>query len=459
MKTFDLLPTDENIISTLKSDLLRRNESIAHFVTLLDNIEGPFSIALDGKWGSGKTFFVKQAKLVLDIYNDILEKYSSIDSKKIKEAVEKYNVAKEPPLISLKQVTVYYDAWSNDNDIDPILSIMSEILQSINSDFDFKAPVKTKDVFSAVIEFFTNRKIESLLNSTEGEDPFFKLKSHKDMQSLISEFLGSLLPEQGDRLVIFIDELDRCKPSYAVQLLERIKHYFISDQITFVFSVNLTELQHTIKQHYGNDFDAHRYVNRFFDMLISLPPAKTTNYFQTLGLSDNNSYYQLICKEVIKTNKFELREISKFAQIMKIMTPTNISNPLSTRNKALDFSLHCVVPIMMGLLISDITRYNLFIDGKDSSPLIEILTSPEIKRVLDHFFLEKDETFGEPRYSNEIHVDNLKILNEVYDALFVQNYTGNVYSNTVGATDFSQYDRDQLFKVATMLSNFSNYNT
>ena len=49
--------------------------------------------------------------------------------------------------------------------------------------------------------------------------------------------------ERGNRLIIFIDELDRCKPTFAVHLLEQIKHYIFDDRITFVFSINLEQLQ------------------------------------------------------------------------------------------------------------------------------------------------------------------------------------------------------------------------
>lgn len=103
------------------------------------------------------------------------------------------------------------------------------------------------------------------------------LQEQKDIHAQIEELLASLLAERGNRLVIFIDELDRCKPTFAIQLLERIKHYFSNDQITFVFSVNTTELQHTIKQYYGTDFNATRYLDRFFDFRIDLPPANMNN--------------------------------------------------------------------------------------------------------------------------------------------------------------------------------------
>ena len=94
----------------------------------------------------------------------------------------------------------------------------------------------------------------------------------------INEFFSAIFKEQGNRLVIFIDELDRCKPDFAVKLLERIKHYFVNPDITFVFSINSMELQHTIKQYYGSEFDACKYLDRFFDLRIVLPDISTEKF-------------------------------------------------------------------------------------------------------------------------------------------------------------------------------------
>ena len=76
--------------------------------------------------------------------------------------------------------------------------------------------------------------------------------------------MSELPNERGNKLVIFIDELDRCNPAYAVKLLEQIKHYMEDDRIIFVFSVNINQLQHTIKHYYGNNFNATKYLDRFF---------------------------------------------------------------------------------------------------------------------------------------------------------------------------------------------------
>ena len=111
--------------------------------------------------------------------------------------------------------------------------------------------------------------------------------------------------------------MDRCRPDFAVRLLERTKHYLNDDRITFVFSVNLEQLQHTIKQYYGNMFDACRYLDRFFTLRISLPPADKRNYYAKVGL---NSGYVLegVCQRIIERYNMELRAVARFYSQVKI---------------------------------------------------------------------------------------------------------------------------------------------
>ncbi|MBH9991495.1 hypothetical protein H3R26_05245 [Lactobacillus sp. W8092] len=63
-------PTNKNLIQTISHNLKGRNQSVYNFVKMLNSQSGSISIAVDGKWGSGKTFFIKQCKLVLDCLND-----------------------------------------------------------------------------------------------------------------------------------------------------------------------------------------------------------------------------------------------------------------------------------------------------------------------------------------------------------------------------------------------------
>lgn len=60
MKALDMKPTSDNLFDALKEDTVGRNEDVFRFASILNKINGRCSIAVDGNWGSGKTFLVKQ---------------------------------------------------------------------------------------------------------------------------------------------------------------------------------------------------------------------------------------------------------------------------------------------------------------------------------------------------------------------------------------------------------------
>ena len=73
MNSFELIPTEENLIHTLDKDLLKRNKDLVRFYDLILVQEGASSIAIDGRWGSGKTFFVKQSMLLINAKNPMCD--------------------------------------------------------------------------------------------------------------------------------------------------------------------------------------------------------------------------------------------------------------------------------------------------------------------------------------------------------------------------------------------------
>lgn len=350
MNSFELIPTEENLIHTLDKDLLKRNKDLVRFYDLILAQEGDSSIAIDGRWGSGKTFFVKQSMLLINAKNPMSdmddEKKASIVyalpfPKKTEDMPENYDVA------------VYYDAWKNDNDTDPVFSLVYEIIKQLGINYAFDDNSNAFKLAGSVLEALTGRNINGIIEKLKSDNPLTKIKEEKDLHENIKNFFTELLVERGNRLVIFIDELDRCKPSYAVQLLERIKHYLYDDRITFVFSVNLGELQHTIKHYYGNTFDACRYLDRFFDMRISLPPADKTAFYREMGL-ESSYVLEKICRKVIDTYNMELREATRFYRQVKTATyePTHERRKFDfsfSDGKGRQLLLMYVVPILVGL--------------------------------------------------------------------------------------------------------------
>ncbi len=464
MHSFELSPTPENILDCLEQDSIDRNSSIRNFITLLNSFNFGGSIALDASWGSGKTFFVKQVKMVLDAFNEHIDEQSGHSHINIKASI---------PCISAFQnldiqpmVSVYYDAWTNDNDVDPMLSLVYTILQSINTDFEFNNGTRCMDIAFAIADILTGKSLSAIKDAYtahKDSNPLTMLQEQKDIHAQIEELLASLLAERGNRLVIFIDELDRCKPTFAIQLLERIKHYFSNDQITFVFSVNTTELQHTIKQYYGTDFNATRYLDRFFDFRIDLPPANMNKFYQHLGLNNGSWVYEAICKAVIEENQLTLREAAKFYRQAKTAAyaPTHDNKKYAFHfgdEKALHFCLTCIVPVMIGLKISNQSAYTAFINGNDATPLQNIFKDRNIAIAICQQLLFPNETYERSNInSNQTLVTLSEKLNQVYDAIFSHPYTNENYQKQIGELVFHAQTPKELTQIVGTLSEFADY--
>lgn len=458
LRSFELEPSRENLLNTLWKDVLDRNKSVWQFARFCDAQEGKCSIAVDAQWGAGKTFFVRHVQLLMDSFNPFTRGVTEEESTKIRNVFSRFIGTGENAVSFSPEVCVYYDAWSNDNDGDPVLSLVYEIIKSTAQNYSFEKSKDCIKLVSSIADFFAGRNVAEIVELVRGDDPLSELKSQKDIHDLVADFLDSLLYEQGNRLIIIIDELDRCKPEYAVRLLERIKHYFTNDRITFVFSVNIDALQHTVKRYYGEGFDACRYLDRFFDYRITLPPANMLNYYGTLGL-DNGYAFESVCKSVIEYCHFELREIEKFYRIAKIAAyePTHHRTYWGfSEGEALQFSLCIVVPIVIGLRMSNRVLYNDFIHGRNSEPLIQVLGSGDIAKGYCSSLLNQTETYGTPKNQekNVLLTDKLDL---VYKALFEENGGTSGREIRVGECTFSRQTREAVMRATSLLSEFTSF--
>ena len=107
-------------------------------------------------------------------------------------------------------------------------------------------------------------------------------KSVEAFSRLLQDMAKELSAEEGHPLIVMIDELDRCRPSYAVELLEVAKHLFSVDHIVFVLAVNRFELAHSIRALYGNGFNAKGYMRRFFDIDFRLPDPERAAFIDAM---------------------------------------------------------------------------------------------------------------------------------------------------------------------------------
>lgn len=444
MRKSVLLPTDENLLLTIKEDVLDRNAELNSFCHLLSTQNSMNSIALDGRWGSGKTFFVKQCALLINAKNAL----SNLD-KDIAESILK--VAKQSNsfegLTDNNLLAIYFDAWENDSNEDPVLALIYRIVQQLDlktNGFDLN---HLAHVLCAIGDAISGRSITNVFECLNERNFLDEIRKHNDLETTIKSFFEEVLFEKAERLVIFVDELDRCRPSYAVRLLERIEHYFINDRITFVFSVNLEQLQHTIKNFYGNDFDACRYLDRFFDLRLSLPPINTTKYYNSLNLS-NNVEIDRVLMRIQQTFNMSLREFCKFYDSVKV------SGMKSYFNETEDFMFKYIVTLCLALKITNITLHDEFIEGKNIQPLLDLymndLGEHVIYQLRNGMDINKDA--GINNYL-EIKQD----LKDLYDAIFIKNYTYNYTSTAIGAMVFTKDSKKFISNVESSLSNYSCY--
>ena len=262
--------------------------------------------------GLGKDFFIKQVKLILDTYNPISQLPEDIreEVKRLEEEGFSYPE---------NYTTVYYDSWANDSHVDIIFSLIHATISSNQSDYTVVRQRDIGNAAAAIADAVTECGISNALKSLRGTDQLAAIKERESIKELVKDFLDALINEHGDRLVIFVDELDRCKPDYALSLMERIKHFFDDERVTFVFAINLSQFQHTVKSYYGSEFNATRYLDKFFDIQMALPHVNYDNFLTVqLGLP-TQLLSDGVCIATAKYFRFSLREMERYVRLYKIV--------------------------------------------------------------------------------------------------------------------------------------------
>ena len=102
-----------------------------------------------------------------------------------------------------------------------------------------------------------------------------------ELKGLLAKMSEKVVEETGHPMIFIIDELDRCRPTFAIELLERVKHIFDVPNLVFVFGINRDELCKSLQSIYG-DIDSDVYLRRFFDMEFTLPEVDSAIFCRHL---------------------------------------------------------------------------------------------------------------------------------------------------------------------------------
>ena len=331
MKKATLDATDENILQLIKEqNITSRNSEIKDFVEALDTIEGNMFISLDARWGEGKTFYVRQIEKTLEYLT--MKKFGTDDIQDELNKMKPYFVGTALEEVALKNsyFPVYYNAWLYDDHTDPLLSLLYVVVKKcgkiINPQLTKEKSDRIKQMLQSIqVNFpFFSINGEQVVNAVSNKNIFEEIQLAEDIRNEVKLIFDEVIVEQAQKLVIFIDELDRCRPSYALEMLERIKHYFDDDRIIFVVSVNKEQLTHTITTYYGEGFDSTGYLNKFFDIEAYLPTLSINNNEINEYRSDQrwlnrftnmlNKYYRLTLRDALIYNQ-RIESLSSISEI------------------------------------------------------------------------------------------------------------------------------------------------
>lgn len=366
MKKLTEEATVENVLKSIQENKYNRVKDIKDFIEALDLIEGNMFISLDAKWGSGKTFYIRQIEQTLN-YLTRKDKDLTIEEN-VEVAFSNNSLSKIK--LGYTYFPVYYDAWLYDNHNDPLMSLILIISKACEGYCDTK--LNMGSFSDKVVELLDSislsiggvqigRNFRNINETIQEKDILSTIKTEEEIRKKVKEIFDNIIVENVQKLVIYIDELDRCKPTFAIEMLERIKHYFDDDRIIFIASINREQLIHTISKYYGDHFDSTGYLDKFFDRNVYLPEIDM-RFNNVLEFSNRQYFLEHITKELNDYYKLSLRENLRFYQnISYIATSKYIGDDREDK-----IVLSAFVPIIVILNIKDEVTKSKFLYGDDS---------------------------------------------------------------------------------------------
>lgn len=229
-----------------------------------------FVLAINNEWGTGKSTFVKMWQ-------------QKLNSEGFK--------------------TLLFNAWENDFEDGALVAIMAELstLKDTKTKKAFDKVLETgkvlsKGILPALLKTLSAKiigndlakeMVDSIADNAESllenqiDEYTTKKKGLVEFRKALTEYIKAL---ESDKPIIFIvDELDRCRPNYAVEVLEKLKHFFSVPGIVFVLSIDKKELGNSVRGVYGTDkINADEYLRRFIDVEYSIPEPDTKMYCEYL---------------------------------------------------------------------------------------------------------------------------------------------------------------------------------
>lgn len=448
-----------------------RREAGETLTRIIDNIEMGCTISLTGEWGSGKTTFLRMWRQ--DLINHCFP-------------------------------TVLLNAWKTEWAEDPLIAVLSCMLDVINKSDDsskqaiedvkkivssfIKKPLPVLgEVVNTVVEATTGVHLKGVSDSLKKmsseafdeavEDFNSREESLEKLKIAIEAFAWDVNQGSDDPkpLVFIIDELDRCRPDYSVRLLEVLKHFFEVKNIVFICAIDKKHMEDAIKGYYGSEsINASEYLRRFFDLEVELP---TPNYdvfcrdlyeYYNLGAffdspSRKSAYFFNRDGEVFISSlvslaskgNLNLRQVERICAYTKLSlegkperiyyypTLSLILTYLRFFDNSFYQDLKCHKLSAQEILTRFETKYAVLIDSKDDS-------NQRNNRYEMAFYIGKlISSYIRDNHNNEVFFDDQKKETPLKSRVFSEEEINNMFGRVASGQDF--YQLNWLFSVLEIL--------
>lgn len=404
----------ENILKSFDDDVYGRKIIAQNLTKIIESQDNSMVISLDSEWGTGKTTFVSMWKDFLDTD----ERYSS-----------KFN-------------TLYFNAWENDYIRDPLLALFSEIEVEVNKEGSkFKQNFqKVKEILLPMAKLVTKVGIkigtagfldidkidlgdyteETIMDlaSKLGDLSIKEIVASKSVRTKFRETMSNYQKENDKKIIFFIDELDRCRPTFAIELLEVIKHLFNIDNCIFVISIDKEQLSHSVSTIYGQNMDTVGYLRRFFDLDYKLPSIDIKKYIDNKNLTILKEYknievFKYFIKRQFELEKFSLRDIDKAYYYLQLLLP--LIEPFNKENPSENSKWKSVFIATISYL------YSMFVAVKIKNPILfnkAIKGDYNLSEIIKKFNIVN--LIGNETYIDDWHVESLSEIIEGTLQLFLE---------------------------------------
>ncbi len=270
-------------MTTAQTDFLNRGDflkALEHHINglaeiQLDYLASPRVLAVDAPWGSGKSWIAERLKAQLQ-GEDKSHPVAFIDAFRYDHHDDSFAVIAASVLKALNPKDAQKKKFVRA--AGAVLKGAAPMLVKAGANLMLKTVGLTGDDVTGAFEGAAESVVEGASKASEKavEKLLDTYANTQIVQDTFVAMLSGLTKDLKKPFVVIIDELDRCRPSFALEVLERIKHLFAAENVVFVLFWNASSICESVRHSYGLGIDAELYLSKFIADTIAVPVKLTS---------------------------------------------------------------------------------------------------------------------------------------------------------------------------------------